>query len=98
MVGAGDGTRRADAARDRKSTRLNSSHSRISYAVFCLKKKKNQHHPWNYSLLDTTTDLQSLHNHIYHPLSTLHRYTVSAITTDPPRTHALSHAYRSLSP
>src|SRR5689334_24313530 len=28
-------------ARDRKSTRLNSSHSSISYAVFCLKKKKN---------------------------------------------------------
>src|SRR5690554_7701741 len=28
--------------RDRKSTRLNSSHVRISYAVFCLKKKKNQ--------------------------------------------------------
>src|SRR2546430_11723998 len=31
---------RAGAARDRKSTRLNSSHSQISYAVFCLKKKK----------------------------------------------------------
>src|SRR3989442_1131145 len=29
---------------DRKSTRLNSSHVRISYAVFCL-KKKNKHHP-----------------------------------------------------
>src|SRR2546430_7344901 len=28
---------------DRKSTRLNSSHSQISYAVFCLKKKKNQY-------------------------------------------------------
>src|SRR2546430_12440379 len=28
-------------ARDRKSTRLNSSHSQISYAVFCLNKKKN---------------------------------------------------------
>src|SRR2546427_6001178 len=28
-------------AQDRKSTRLNSSHSQISYAVFCLKKKKN---------------------------------------------------------
>src|SRR2546427_6765903 len=27
--------------RDRKSTRLNSSHSQISYAVFCLKKKKD---------------------------------------------------------
>src|SRR2546422_8452680 len=29
--------------RDRKSTRLNSSHGYISYAVFCLKKKKNSH-------------------------------------------------------
>src|SRR2546427_3793228 len=33
-------------ARDRKSTRLNSSHSQISYAVFCLKKKKTEReHP-----------------------------------------------------
>src|SRR2546428_5885095 len=32
--------RRADQCRDRKSTRLNSSHDQISYAVFCLKKKK----------------------------------------------------------
>src|SRR2546427_7562433 len=31
---------RARAVKDRKSTRLNSSHSQISYAVFCLKKKK----------------------------------------------------------
>src|SRR2546427_7001080 len=30
------------AAADRKSTRLNSSHSQISYAVFCLKKKKKK--------------------------------------------------------
>src|SRR5437867_9754937 len=32
----------ADPRRDRKSTRLNSSHRTISYAVFCLKKKKNK--------------------------------------------------------
>src|SRR2546429_4090539 len=32
---------RADADEDRKSTRLNSSHGYISYAVFCLKKKKH---------------------------------------------------------
>src|SRR5690606_40289502 len=31
------------ADRDRKSTRLNSSHVKISYAVFCLKKKKKKH-------------------------------------------------------
>src|SRR5690606_42018616 len=33
------GPRRSRADRDRKSTRLNSSHVKISYAVFCLKKK-----------------------------------------------------------
>src|SRR3712207_6874466 len=33
--------RSLDAPRDRKSTRLNSSHANISYAVFCLKKKKS---------------------------------------------------------
>src|SRR2546430_562736 len=33
---------RSASSRDRKSTRLNSSHSQISYAVFCLKKKKNK--------------------------------------------------------
>src|SRR2546422_7745335 len=32
------------ALQDRKSTRLNSSHGYISYAVFCLKKKKRQQH------------------------------------------------------
>src|SRR5689334_24637501 len=35
-------TRRPGVSRDRKSTRLNSSHSSISYAVFCLKKKKKK--------------------------------------------------------
>src|SRR2546430_14535836 len=33
---------KGDARPDRKSTRLNSSHSQISYAVFCLKKKKKR--------------------------------------------------------
>src|SRR5258707_14814718 len=33
---------RAQGPGDRKSTRLNSSHANISYAVFCLKKKKNR--------------------------------------------------------
>src|SRR5205809_4099837 len=44
--GAGGAARRGSgrlgAALDRKSTRLNSSHGYISYAVFCLKKKKNK--------------------------------------------------------
>src|SRR5688572_31839707 len=34
------GARQGRSVEDRKSTRLNSSHSQISYAVFCLKKKK----------------------------------------------------------
>src|SRR2546430_10090867 len=37
---AASSRRTVGRARDRKSTRLNSSHSQISYAVFCLKKKK----------------------------------------------------------
>src|SRR5688572_31840104 len=41
----------ARTARDRKSTRLNSSHSQISYAVFCLKKKNKEH--WK-GLMTTT--------------------------------------------
>src|SRR3712207_6944003 len=38
------GGRRGRGAEDRKSTRLNSSHANISYAVFCLKKKKKHRH------------------------------------------------------
>src|SRR3712207_7750566 len=40
---------------DRKSTRLNSSHANISYAVFCLKKKKINFH--------TTTTIARTHDH-----------------------------------
>src|SRR5690349_23553215 len=39
----GPQTKRSRSGRDRKSTRLNSSHVEISYAVFCLKKKKIYH-------------------------------------------------------
>src|SRR3989454_8881945 len=46
--------RRGGKARDRKSTRLNSSHLVISYAVFCLKKKKK-------SRSDLTTDTSIAH-------------------------------------
>src|SRR2546430_9074974 len=42
-VGAAE-TDLAEALEDPKSTRLNSSHSQISYAVFCLEKKKNEHY------------------------------------------------------
>src|SRR3712207_9002031 len=44
---------------DRKSTRLNSSHANISYAVFCLKKKKSH-----------TDELQSVpHTHLLHSVT-----------------------------
>src|SRR3712207_8383837 len=52
-VAEGERGRRGEAhpvetTRDRKSTRLNSSHANISYAVFCLKKKKqNANNNWN---------------------------------------------------
>src|SRR5256884_4059234 len=48
------GVNKATPALDRKSTRLNSSHGYISYAVFCLKKKKkiyNKLHDYTISLL-----------------------------------------------
>src|SRR5690242_1594765 len=41
-IRAGDGLEDEDGVLDRKSTRLNSSHMSISYAVFCLKKKRNK--------------------------------------------------------
>src|SRR5256886_8145495 len=45
---------------DRKSTRLNSSHSQISYAVFCLKKKNNTIASFRFSL-----------THLHHPLRSI---------------------------
>src|SRR2546430_3967835 len=47
----------AGSRRDRKSTRLNSSHSQISYAVFCLKKKKKKIKTYIYST-DIETPLE----------------------------------------
>src|SRR5207253_7994246 len=61
--------------KDRKSTRLNSSHVAISYAVFCLKKKKNKRKhiipahrkrcimPW----LLSTRDIHPTNTHFYRP-------------------------------
>src|SRR3712207_8123235 len=43
----GVSTRKVDDLVDRKSTRLNSSHANISYAVFCLKKKNNEVHQYS---------------------------------------------------
>src|SRR2546430_11411727 len=50
----------AFAELDRKSTRLNSSHSQISYAVFCLKKKNNRHNRLlNEDMCDVTSTFSS---------------------------------------
>src|SRR2546430_6008458 len=46
--------------RDRKSTRLNSSHSQISYAVFCLKKKKNNSKLYTLALQQSSTTRRRL--------------------------------------
>src|SRR6266496_5028923 len=42
--------------KDRKSTRLNSSHVEISYAVFCLKKKKNRQRPPRTTIKDNSNE------------------------------------------
>src|SRR2546430_3542976 len=49
---------RVDAQSDRKSTRLNSSHSQISYAVFCLKKKKKT--PYTTTITKESATLNSI--------------------------------------
>src|SRR5262245_64538190 len=56
-----------DARPDRKSTRLNSSHLGISYAVFCLKKKKNGNiliQPYKSRLIDEHWHLYKRKNNI----------------------------------
>src|SRR2546430_12947286 len=53
---------------DRKSTRLNSSHSQISYAVFCLKKKKKTH-------ITPRDPPPTTHNEVHHSYLTCHSRT-----------------------
>src|SRR2546430_12724925 len=48
---------------DRKSTRLNSSHSQISYAVFCLKKKKKTVQQYNSHILSTVYQVHHYRSH-----------------------------------
>src|SRR2546429_5308196 len=81
--------------RDRKSTRLNSSHGYISYAVFCLKKKKISHHN-NSNILCTTALTASL----THPVITtcqcrVTRYNMS-YQLPPEAPHTLSQSQRPL--
>src|SRR5256886_4582260 len=77
--------RRCESSEDRKSTRLNSSHSQISYAVFCLKKKKKTndelpsryltHYPVHFSPVTYITRLLRLktgQQHFRPSLSVMH--------------------------
>src|SRR5690348_18158954 len=58
---------------DRKSTRLNSSHPSISYAVFCLKKKKkNYNQQATNSKSDTTTNITAQHTRYIYIMYILH--------------------------
>src|SRR2546430_6895545 len=66
-------------SRDRKSTRLNSSHSEISYAVFCLKKKKNTLRRLPRTLKNMRTQV------LTHEIWTTHRYRSVSITHFAPR-------------
>src|SRR2546429_6777913 len=50
---------RYDLITDRKSTRLNSSHGYISYAVFCLKKKKKKHKQIQYTTKEELTRIDT---------------------------------------
>src|SRR6266567_8509993 len=49
--------------RDRKSTRLNSSHSQISYAVFCLKKKKEEISVFSSNVNNYQTPIYNMQQH-----------------------------------
>src|SRR5947209_16079646 len=55
-----------NSGKDRKSTRLNSSHANISYAVFCLKKKKNKHQPNRKPKHTRTQNQIENDNHTHH--------------------------------
>src|ERR1035437_10142013 len=70
---------------DRKSTRLNSSHANISYAVFCLKKKNYRQRP-----LPPRTSLGAGHQHIATTAATAPRATSGSHGTAHTRTRMLS--------
>src|SRR2546429_3292416 len=75
----------AIARRDRKSTRLNSSHGYISYAVFCLKKKKTIH-----SRIPAARQLQPGARHTFVPSTDLSRVSCMQYSLSTERTHSLA--------
>src|SRR3712207_8956948 len=68
--------RRNSPPRDRKSTRLNSSHANISYAVFCL---KNKQHTYSWQLVYRLHEL-NVHFDQCHTHSVKNNWTYSAIS------------------
>src|SRR5690349_23116066 len=73
---------------DRKSTRLNSSHVEISYAVFCLKKKKNTKHQNPHLAHDTPDEMPQRHSAQHRTLYTCKprlpiKYNISPNQTRP---------------
>src|SRR5438067_8429184 len=75
--------------RDRKSTRLNSSHVSISYAVFCLKKKKKNNK--TNTQKNNHTKLETLYN--ITKSNTTHHDPNSEISTDNPPTNITTTSY-----
>src|SRR5574341_208232 len=56
---------KARSGRDRKSTRLNSSHQLISYAVFCLKKKKTPHELPRHNIVNKDKTIEHNRPHLH---------------------------------
>src|SRR2546429_6049337 len=90
--------RSATSTRDRKSTRLNSSHGYISYAVFCLKKKKTNTNIANVinirianKLHLTIIELNTLHTITQIHYQTLDEIHSMHMTTTRSRTHNRCH-------
>src|SRR2546430_12717965 len=91
MRAAGPRLRCTRVPRDRKSTRLNSSHSQISYAVFCLKKKKKRYDTTIDSINDTLNNksllskiirpiFNNINYHMYHVITVIVMYVLCTQT------------------
>src|SRR2546430_3910664 len=85
------------AEQDRKSTRLNSSHSQISYAVFCLKKKKRRNRKAAPSRNPVTLDLSG-RDHTVQVITALNALTATRLaeTFSFPGSSETSRSYTSL--
>src|SRR5256886_8199598 len=73
-------------SRDRKSTRLNSSHSQISYAVFCLKKKKQKKYTPNNTAHNDKQTVKKAAHHI-RDANTLCKHNQTTTVSLSPHTH-----------